>query len=240
MVDPQLHGLSEHLFVAAMVVVVVSSGQQLVMVDQPRHVLSALMKVAAMHEEETQEPPSSSTPPPTLSFQSNKKDISMFVIKKTSRTNLQRFRIKRYLTPRLIIKQCIPKDQRQVCVNVQRIFIPPLLESHFNIIDTTRFRNDLVKKKKVQKNTLTKIKNRKQKKRAKRIYKRRAKPKIYLVILGPIYTINQVHKHTTKQPFPPRRLHSQQSIYNLSYSHLLCWIQRHFPFFHTKLRSKII
>jgi len=82
MVDPQLHGLSEHLFVAAMVVVVVSSGQQLVMVDQPRHVLSALMKAAAMHEEETQEPPSSSTPPPTLSFQNNKKDISMSVIKK--------------------------------------------------------------------------------------------------------------------------------------------------------------
>jgi len=90
----------------------------------------------------------------------------MFV-KTTSRTNLQRFRIKRYLTPRLIIKQRIPKDQRQVCVNVQRFFIPPLLESHFNIIDTTRFRNDLVKKKKKSKKYINvkikKNKNRKQK-----------------------------------------------------------------------------
>jgi len=90
----------------------------------------------------------------------------MFV-KTTSRTNLQRFRIKRYLTPRLIIKQRIPKDQRQVCVNVQRFFIPPLLESHFNIIDTTRFRNDLGKKKKKSKKYINvkikKNKNRKQK-----------------------------------------------------------------------------
>jgi len=106
----------------------------------------------------------------------------MFV-KTTSRTNLQRFRIKRYLTPRLIIKQRIPKDQRQVCVNVQRFFIPPLLESHFNIIDTTRFRNDLVKKKKSPKKYInvkikkTKTENRKQKRRAERIYKRHAKLK---------------------------------------------------------------
>jgi len=91
----------------------------------------------------------------------------MFV-KTTSRTNLQRFRIKRYLTPRLIIKQRIPKDQRQVCVNVQRFFIPPLLESHFNIIDTTRFRNDLVKKKK-------KTKKKKKKKNKKKNFKKKKK-----------------------------------------------------------------